>query len=187
MIDVNELRKGVTFELDNQLFKVLDYSHNKPGRGSATIRIKARNLRTGATIDKTFGSGERVQDVRLDYHNVQFLYADGELYYFMNMQTFEQPAIQKNVIGDAAVFLKEGVEVKLTLYDNEPLDVELPTTVDMLVTKAESAVRGDTATGVTKKVTVETGAQVNTPNFVEEGDIIRVDTRTGEYVTRVQE
>ena len=187
MIDVNELRKGVTFEIDNQLYKVLEYSHNKPGRGSATIRIKARNLRTGATIDKTFGSGERIQDVRLDYHNVQFLYSDGDLYYFMDMETFEQPAIQKDVIGESAVFLKEGVEVKLTLYENEPLDVELPTNVDLLVVKAENAVRGDTATGVTKKVALETGATVNTPNFVEEGDVIRVDTRTGEYVTRVQE
>lgn len=187
MIDVNELRKGVTFELDDQLFKVLDYHHNKPGRGQATIRIKARNLRTGATIDKTFGSGIKVQDVRLDYHNVQFLYSDGELYYFMDMDTFEQPAIQGNIIGESAVFLKEGVEVKLTLFENEPLDVELPTTVDLLVVKAENAVRGDTATGVTKKVVLETGAEVNTPNFVEEGDVIRVDTRTGDYVTRVQE
>lgn len=187
MIDVNELRKGVTFELDDQLFKVLDYHHNKPGRGAATIRIKARNLRTGATIEKTFGSGERVQDVRLDYHNVQFLYSDGDLYHFMDMQTFEQPAIQKKIIGEAAAFLKEGTEVKLTLFDNEPLDVELPTNVDLLVVKAENAVRGDTATGVTKKVELETGAEVNTPNFVEEGDMIRVNTDTGEYVTRVQE
>lgn len=185
MIDVNELRKGVTFELDSQLYKVLDYHHNKPGRGAATIRIKARNLRTGATIEKTFGSGERVQDVRLEYHNVQFLYSDGNLYHFMDMQTFEQPAIQKDIIGEAAVFLKEGVEVKLTLFENEPLDVELPTNVDLLVVKSENAVRGDTATGVTKKVVLETGAEVNTPNFVEEGDVIRVDTRTGEYVTRV--
>jgi len=185
MIDVNELRKGVTFEYDNQLFKVLDYHHNKPGRGQATIRIKARNLRTGATIEKTFGSGERVDNVRLDYHNVQFLYTDGSIYHFMDMETFEQPAIQKNIIGDAAGYLKEGVEVKLTLYDNEPLDVELPTTVDLRVTKAENSVRGDTATGVTKRVTVETGALVTTPNFVNEGDTIKVDTRTGEYVTRV--
>jgi elongation factor P len=185
MIDVNDLRKGVTFELDKQLFKVLDYNHNKSGRGGASIRIKARNLRTGATIEKTFGSGERVNNVRLEYHNVQFLYTDGALYHFMDMETFEQPAIQKDVIGEAAVFLKEGVEVKLTLYENEPLDVELPTTVDLLVTKAETSVRGDTATGVTKKVTVETGAEVTTPNFVNEGDTIKVDTRTGEYVTRV--
>ncbi len=187
MIDVNDLRKGVTFELDNQLFRVLDYHHNKAGRGNASVRIKARNIRTGATIEKTFNSGERIQDVRLDYHNVQFLYSDGEFFHFMDMQTFEQPTIQKDIIGEAAAFLKEGVEVKLTLYDNEPLDVELPTNVDLRVTKAETAVRGDTATGVTKKVKVETGAEVSTPNFVQEGDLIRVNTETGEYVTRVQE
>ena len=185
MIDVNDLRKGVTFELEGQLFKVLDYHHNKTGRGNATIRIKARNLRSGSTIEKTFNSGERIQDVRLDYHTVQFLYADGDLFYFMDTETFDQPAIPRAVIGDAAVFLKDGVEVKLTLFENEPLDVELPTTVDLLVTRAESAVKGDTATGVTKKVVVETGAEVSTPAFVEEGNIIRVDTRTGEYVTRV--
>lgn len=185
MIDVNDLKKGVTFEIDDQLFKVLDYHHNKTGRGNATIRIKARNLRNGATLEKTFNSGERVQNVRLDYHNVQFLYADGDLFYFMDTETFDQPAIPKVLIGDAANYLKDGVEVKLTLYENEPIDVDLPTTVDLLVTQAESAVKGDTATGVTKKVVVETGAEINTPSFVEEGDTIRVDTRTGEYVTRV--
>jgi len=185
MIEVNELKKGVTFELDSQLLKVLDYHHNKTGRGNATIRIKARNLRSGATIEKTFNSGERVQDVRLEYHNVQFLYSDGDLFHFMDTETFDQPTIPRAIIGDAAVFLKDGIEVKLTLFENEPLDVELPTTVDLLVTRAESAVKGDTATGVTKKVILETGADVSTPSFVEEGDTIRVDTRTGEYVTRV--
>ncbi len=163
MIDVNDLRKGITFEFDGQLFKVLDYHHNKTGRGNASIKIKARNLRTLSTLEKTFNSGERVQDVRLDYHNVQFLYSDGALYHFMDMETFEQPAISGEVIGDSRKFLKEGVEVKLTLFENEPLDVELPTTVDLLVTHAESAARGDTATGVTKKVTVETGAEVLPP------------------------
>lgn len=185
MIDVNALRKGVTFEFDGELFKVLDYNHHKPGRGAATIRVKARNLRTGTTLEKTFSSGERIQDVRLEYHNVQFLYSDGDLYHFMDLQTFEQPAIPGKIIGEVKEFLKEGVEVKLTFYENEPLDVELPTTVDLIVLKAESSVRGDTATGVTKKVVLETGAEVNTPGFVEIGDIIRVDTRTGEYVTRV--
>ena len=185
MIDVNDLRKGVTFEYDNQLFKVVDYHHNKTGRGNATIRVKARNMRTWTNLELTFNSGVRVQDVRLEYHNVQFLYSDGGLYHFMDMQTFEQPAISAEVIGDAARFLKESVEVKLTIFENEPLDVELPTTIDLKVIKAESAVRGDTATGVTKKVEVETGAELNTPSFIEEGDIIRIDTRTGEYVTRV--
>jgi len=185
MIDVNDLRKGVTFELDDTLYKVLDYNHHKPGRGNATIRIKAVNLRTGTTLEKSFQSGDRVQDVRLDYHNVQFLYSDGELYNFMDLDTYEQPAISKGVLGESAQYLKEGMEVKLTFYQNEPIDIDLPTSVDLLVTQAEIAVRGDTATGVTKRVTTETGLMVMVPNFVGEGDTIRVDTRTGTYVTRV--
>jgi len=185
MIDVNDLRKGVTFELDNTLYKVLDYEHHKPGRGKATIRVKARNLRTGTILDKSFISGDRVQDVRLDYHNVQYLYNDGELYHFMDLDTYDQPAISSKIIGDAAGYLKEGLEVKLTFYQNEALDIDLPITVDLAVVKAEVAVRGDTATGVTKKVTTETGLEVQVPNFVEEGNTIRVDTRTGSYITRV--
>jgi len=185
MIDVNELRKGVTFELDGQLFKVLDYSHNKPGRGAATIRVKARNLFTGANIEKTFNSGQSVQDVRLDYHNVQFLYSDGEFYHFMDNDTFEQPAIKGDVLGDDALYLTEGLEVKLTFYKGDAIDVEFPTSVDMEVVEADMAIRGDTATGVTKKVRVQTGLQVQVPNFVEVGDTIRVDTRTGAYITRV--
>lgn len=186
MIDVNDLRKGVTFELDGNLYKVLEYSHHKPGRGNATIRIKARNLRTGATLEKTFTSGDRVPEARLEYHNAQYLYNDGEIYYFMDTETFEQYPIRAEILGDSAGYLKEEMPVKLTFYGSEALDAELPTTVDLKVTYAEIAVRGDTATGVTKTVTVETGIQVQVPNFVEEGDVIRVDTRTGTYVTRVQ-
>ncbi len=185
MIDVNDLRKGVTFELDGQLFKVLDYSHNKSGRGNASIRIKARNLRTGSNIEKTFQSGDRVPEANLDFHNSQYLYSDGDLYYFMDNDTFDQPAIKGDVLGDSAKFLKEGMECKLTFYKGEPLDVEMPITVDLLVEYAEVAVRGDTATGVTKKVRTETGVEVQCPNFVKTGDVIRVDTRTGEYITRV--
>jgi elongation factor P len=185
MIDVNDLRKGVTFELDESLYKVLDYHHNKTGRGNASIRIKAINMRTGTILEKTFQSGDRVQDVRLDFHNVQYLYKDGELYHFMDLETYEQPAISAEVLGESAQYLKEGMEVKLTFYQGEPLDIELPTSVELLVIQADVAVRGDTATGVTKKVTTETGLQVNVPNFVGEGDMIRVDTRTGSYLTRV--
>jgi elongation factor P len=184
MIDVNDLRKGVTFEFDNQLFKVVDYSHNKTGRGNASIRIKARNLRTGANIEKTFQSGDRVQDVRLDFHNVQYLYSDGDFYHFMDNDTFDQPALKADMLGDAAGFLKAGMECKLTFYDGEALDIELPTSVDLEVMSADTAIRGDTATGVTKKVRVETGITIQVPNFVKVGDIIRVDTRTGEYLTR---
>jgi elongation factor P len=185
MIDVNELRKGVTFELDGNLYKVLDYSHNKTGRGNANIKVKARNLLTGANIERTFSSGQSVQDVSLDFSNVSYLYKDGDSYIFMDNQTFEQPAISEEALGDSAGYLKEGMEVKITFYKDKPIDVELPTSVDLKVVDAEMAIRGDTATGVTKKVTTETGVTVQCPNFVNVGDTIRVDTRTGEYVTRV--
>jgi elongation factor P len=182
MIDVNNLRKGVTFELDGNLYKVLEYAHNKPGRGNATIRIKARDVRSGTTLEKTFQSGDRVQDVRLEFFNVQFLYSDSDFYHFMNLETFDQPAIGSKIVGD----LKEGIEVKLTYYQDEAIDIELPTSVDLKVVQSDTAVRGDTATGVSKKVTVETGMQVDVPYFVNTGDTVRVDTRTGTYVTRVQ-
>lgn len=184
MIDVNELRKGTTFEMDGSLYKVLDYSHNKTGRGNANIRVRARDLRSGAIVDKTFNSGTRVQDVRLDHHMVQFLYKDGDSYTFMDQETFEQPTLSAEVLGESVGYLKGGMEVKLTFYDGEPIDIELPTAVDLKVVKAETAVRGDTATGVNKVVTTETGVQVQVPAFVNQGDTIRVDTRTGEYVTR---
>ncbi len=185
MIDVNELRKGVTFELEGELYKVLDYAHNKPGRGQATIRIKARDLRKGTNLDMTFNSGNRVQDVRLEFNNAQFLYADDRFFYFMDNQTFEQYPVNKEIIGDSSEFLKANMEVKLMFYETEALDVELPTSVDLLITKADPSIRGDTATGVTKKVITETGLEVQVPSFVEEGDKIRVDTRNGNYVTRV--
>lgn len=185
MIDVNDLRKGVTFELDGSLFKVLDYSHNKSGRGNATIRIKARNLLTGANIEKTFSSGQSIQDVSLEFHNVSFLYSDGDFYHFMDNVTFDQPAIKGDALGEDAKYLKEGMEVKLTFYNGKPLDMELPTSVDLKVVEAEMAIRGDTATGVTKRVKTETGLEVQCPQFVNVGDMIRVDTRTGGYVTRV--
>lgn len=184
MIDVNELRKGVTFEMDGQLFKVIDYSHKKPGRGSATIRIKAKNLLTGANVEKTFNSSQTVQDVRLEYQNVQYLYSDGEFYIFMDNDTFEQSSIKKDILGDDALYLTENLEVKLTFYKGNAIDVDLPTSVDLEVKESEMAIRGDTATGVTKKVRVHTGLNVQVPNFINVGDTIRVDTRTGEYITR---
>lgn len=185
MLDANQLRKGVTFKYDNQLFRVLDYSHNKSGRGLATIRVKAINLRTGTILEKTFSSSERVDNIQLDYHNAQYLYNDGQMYHFMDVETYEQPALSTAILGDAIDYLKEQMEVKITFYEGEILDVELPLTVEMEVVRADAAVRGDTATGVNKKVLTETGLEVSVPGFVETGDIIRVDTRTGEYITRV--
>lgn len=184
LIDVNDLRSGVTFELDGDLFKVLEYSHNKPGRGKATIRTKVRNLRSGTVLEKTFISGDRVQDVRLDYRVAQFLYRDGELFNFMDTETYEQPVLDHSTLADVVDYLKEGMEVKLTFYGSEPLDVELPTAVDLEVVEAERAVKGDTATGATKTVKTETGLRVQVPLFVETGDVIRVDTRSGAYLTR---
>lgn len=185
MIDVNTLRKGVTFEHDGNIWKVLEYSHNKPGRGKATIRVKTRNLRTGANLEMTFNSGDRVQNIRLDHHNVQFLYTDGEFYHFMDLETYEQPALSADMLGEATQYLKENLEVKLTFFEGEAIDIDLPTTIDVEVVQAEASVRGDTATGVTKKVITETGLEVDVPAFVEVGNIIRVDTRGGTYVTRV--
>ena len=185
MIDVNDLRKGVTFELDGNLYKVLEYAHHKPGRGNATIRTKIRDLRSGAVIEKTFISGDRVQDVRLEYHTVQFLYRDGDLYHFMDVETYEQPILNGSMLGEAVGYLEDGLEAKLTFYGSEPIDIELPTSVDMKVSQAEFAVKGDTATGATKSVVTATGLKVQVPLFVNAGDTIRIDTRNGQYITRV--
>lgn len=185
MIDVNELRNGVTFELDGSLYKVIEFAHHKPGRGKATIRTKVRDLRTGAVLEKSFISGDKVQDVRLNYRQAQFLYEDSGLYYFMDNETFEQPALNPEALGEAINYLTEGLDVKLTFHGSEPLDIELPTAVDLGVVEAEMAVKGDTATGANKSVTVVTGLKVTVPLFVERGDTIRVDTRNGAYVTRV--
>jgi len=185
MIDVNELRRGVTFTMDGELYKVLEYQHHKPGRGKATIRTTLRNLRTGATIQHNFISGDRVEDIRIERRGVQYLYTDGDLYHFMDTETYDQMALSASILGDQVHYLKEGTKLILATYEEEPLDVELPTTVDLEVVEAEMAVAGDTATGTLKRATLETGLEVQVPLFVEQGDVIRVDTRSGEYVTRV--
>jgi len=185
MIDVNNLRKGVTFTMDGELFKVLEYQHHKPGRGKATIRTTLRNLRTGATIQQNFISGDRVEDIRVERRGVQYLYNDGNLYYFMDTDTYDQTALSAAVLGDQIHYLKESLELNLSSFEGEALDVELPTTVEMQVVEAEPAVAGNTATGALKKVKLETGLEVQVPLFIEVNDVIRVDTRTGEYVTRV--
>lgn len=185
MIDVNELRKGVTFELDGNIFKVLEYDHHKPGRGKATIRVDVRDLRSGTRLKKKFNSGDTVQDIRLTFRNVKYMYNDGEMYYFMDVETYEQPSLKAEVLGGSAKFLTDEMEVKLTYYQEEPLDIDLPTTVEQEVVQAEPSVKGDTATTVTKSVTTNTGLEVFVPNFVNVGDTIRIDTRSGEYITRV--
>jgi elongation factor P len=167
------------------LYRVLEYSHNKPGRGKATIRVQIRNLRTGTTREVTFNSGERVEDVRLETRTVEYLYDDGEFLNFMDIESYEQPQVRTDVFGGDTKFLVENLQLKLSSYEGEIIDYELPTTVEHEVTESEMAVAGDTATGATKQVTTQTGLKVTTPLFVSVGDVIRVDTRTGEYVTRV--
>ena len=185
MISVTQLHKGATFQLDGELFRVLEYDHYKPGRGQAIIRVKLRNLRTGSTTNRTFPSGGNVQDVRLDKQTVQFLYTDGELYHFMDVETFQQPALTREMLEDVIPYLKDGTTLELELYEGAPIDVELPINVELLVTHSEPGYAGDTATGASKEVTLETGLKLNVPLFVQEGDTLRVDTRTGEYLTRV--
>jgi elongation factor P len=185
MIDVNQLRKGTSFTVDSELYKVLNYQHIKPGRGNATIRVTVRNLRSGTTREMTFTSGDRVEDIRIETTVVEYLYSDGEFLTFMDVDTYEQPQMRRDLFGDDFLYLKEGLQLKLLSYGSEIIDYELPTTVEHEVVEAEMAIAGDTATGATKKVITETGLQVTVPLFVQVGDTIRIDTRDGSYVTRV--
>ncbi len=186
MIDVNDLRRGSAFELDGELFKVLEYSHNKPGRGNATIRVKIVNLRSGAQFERTFQSGARVQDIELELVPVQYLYHDGDFYNFMNTDTFEQIALSEPMLGGRVRFLRENMDLQLVTYENEAIDIDLPPNVELKVTDSPIAIAGDTAAGGgTKIVTVETGLKVTVPLFINLNDTLRIDTRTGEYITRV--
>lgn len=186
MIGVQDLRKGTTFiDDDGNLFVVLDFAHNKQGRGNATINIKARNLRSGANTQKSYQSGGRIQDVRLETKKVQYLYKDGDNFVFMDQETYEQPALSEAVIGDHAQWLKEGTTVELLVYNDEALDVQLPTTVDLKVTETAPSFKGNTASGGGKPATLETGVVVTVPFFVNTGDTVRVNTESGEYLTRV--
>lgn len=186
MIDVQQLRRGNIIEESNQLWRVLEHHHIKMARGGATIRLKVRNLRTGSTVEKTYNNGTRMNDVRLDSDEVQYLYNDGDLYYFMNMETFEEVPLSPQSLEGVMDYLVDNQVVTLESYDGEPIDVALPNTVDMTVTWAEAAVAGDTANVPNKQVEIETGFRLQAPMFIQEGDIIRIDTRDGKYLTRVK-
>ena len=187
MAEVQTLRRGNIFEEDSQLWRVLEYQHIKVARGGATIRVKLRNLRTGSTVEKTYNNGSRVNDVRLDKAEVQYLYTDGELYHFMNTETFEQIALTPEALEGIVEFLTDNQIVVLETYEREPINIDLPTTVDLRVVWAEAAVAGDTANTPSKQVELETGYRLQVPMFVQDGDVIRVDTRTGDYVRRVKQ
>jgi elongation factor P len=186
MAEVQTLRKSNIYEEDDQLWRVLEYQHIKVARGGATIRLKVRNIRTGATVERTYNNGARVKDVRLDNREVEYLYHDGDFYHFMDTETFEQIALGPDVLESVVDYLVDNQVVVLESYEGEPLNVSLPTTVDLQVVWAEAAIAGDTANAPTKQVELQTGLRMQVPMFVNEGDIIRVDTRDGSYVTRVQ-
>ena len=172
-------------EFDGRLVKVVDFSHNKQGRGSAQVRMTLRDLRTGAITTHSVQAGARFPAVRLERNHVQFLYRDGGDFHFMNLDDYGQIALSAEEVGDVAGYLVEGMVVSVSLYRGTPIAVELPAAVELEVTYAEPGVKGDTRTGATKPVTLQTGLQIQVPLFVEQGDRVKVDTRSGEYLTRV--
>lgn len=186
MISTGEIRKGIVIELDGQPVRVLDWSHIKMARGSAQVRLKIQNVRSGAITERTFQAGTRWPRARVEQRKVQYLYGDGDAYHFMDSETYDQFAISGAQLGDDARYLKENTEVFVSSYEGEVLGVDLPVTVDLLVQSTEPGFAGDTATGARKAATLETGLVVQVPLFVNEGDLLRIDTRTGEYQTRLQ-
>jgi elongation factor P len=185
MISTNEARPGMALDLSDGLFSILEYQHVKPGKGKAFVRMKLKNLDTGAVIDRTFRAGESVEQAVIDRRDHQFLYRDDLGYHFMDLDTYSQFAVSDEDVGSAADYLEDGMTALLHMYQGRAIAVELPASVELEVTKAEPGVKGDRVSGATKPVTVSTGLVVQAPLFVEEGDLIKVDTRSGEYLTRV--
>jgi elongation factor P len=185
MISTGELRKGVAIELDGDLWQILDYHHIKMGRGSAQVRITLRNIKRGQTIERSFQAGTKWPRASMEKRPVQFLYRDGDDFHFMDNDTYDQFMLTADQLGDAAQYMKDGMTLDRTTYQGETIGVELPVTVDLVVRATEPGFAGDTQTGARKPATTESGLVVQVPIFVSEGDTIRVDTRTGEYQTRV--
>jgi elongation factor P len=185
MISTGELRKGVAIELDGDLWQILDYHHIKMGRGSAQVRITLRNIKRGQTVERSFQAGTKWPRAQLDRRPVQFLYRDGDDFHFMDTDSYDQFRLSAEQLGEAVQYLKDGMTLDRTSYRGETIGVELPVTVDLAVTTTEPGFAGDTQTGARKPATTETGLVVQVPIFVEEGDTIRVDTRTGDYQTRI--
>jgi elongation factor P len=184
MISTGDLKRGMTIDLDGELQNVLEYSHIKIGRGSAQVRLKLRNVKSGSTVERTFQAGEKFKRAIIDRKQVQFLYREGDTYHFMDTENYEQTPMSADQLGDATDYLKDNQTIDFLTYQDTPIGVELPPNVDLVVTRSDPGLRGDTATGGTKPATLETGKVVQVPLFVNEGDRIRVDTRTGQYIER---
>ncbi len=185
MISAGDFKNGLTIEYDGNVYQILEFQHVKPGKGAAFVRTKLKNIKSGGVIEKSFRPTEKFPQARIDRKDMQYLYTDGELYNFMDTESFEQIALNQDEIGDAMKFVKENEMVKICSHNGSVFAVEPPLFVELEITETEPGFKGDTATGATKPATVETGANVNVPLFVNQGDKIKIDTRTGEYLSRV--
>jgi elongation factor P len=186
MVSAGDFRNGVTFEMDGQVQQIVEFQHVKPGKGAAFVRVKMKNVITGAVIERTFNPSDKFENAFIERRDMEYLYQDGDLYYFMDNETYEQTPISRNLLGDGFAFIKENMVCKVLSYKGNVFGLEPPTFVELLITETEPGFRGDTATNVLKPATVETGAVVRVPLFIDSGDRIRVDTRTGEYLERAK-
>jgi len=184
MINVNDIKNGLTVKIDNNIYTVVEFQHVKPGKGSAFVRTKLKNLRTGATTEITFNAGVKIETARVEKQNMQFLYNQGNTYYFMNMQTYDQIELDKSSLGDDVKYLKENLEVIISFYEGEVMGVILPDKIDYLITKSEPGVKGNTTATAMKDAELETGMVVKVPMFINEGERILVSTSDGKYVSR---
>ncbi len=185
MISAGDFRKGITFEMDGDVFQIVDFQHVKPGKGAAFVRTKIKSVMNGSTKEVTFNPSDRYPKAPIETKEMQYLYNDGELYYFMDTESYEQLPIDKDAVEEAIVYIKENDNVIIRFFKGSPFEVQAPNFVELEVTETEPGVKGDTATGATKPATVETGAIISVPLFVNIGDVIRIDTRSGEYMSRV--
>ena len=185
MISAGDFRNGVTFELDGNVFQIVEFQHVKPGKGAAFVRTKLKNVITGGVVEKTFRPTEKMPKAHIERKDYEYLYSDGDLFYFMDQETYEQMPLNGDQLGDSLKFVKENMVVKVLSYKGSVFGVEPPTFVELEVTETEPGFKGDTSTGATKPATLETGATIMVPLFVNQNDFIRVDTRTGEYMERV--
>ncbi|HEY9061230.1 MAG TPA: elongation factor P [Pseudobacteroides sp.] len=184
MITAGDFRNGATFELDGNIFQVVEFQHVKPGKGAAFVRTRLKNIITGATVERTFNPTDKMPKAHIERKDMQYLYNDGDLYYFMDVETFEQMPLNEGSIGDSLKFVKENEVVKILSHKGNVFGIEPPTFVELEIIETEPGFKGDTATGASKPATVETGAVIKVPLFVNQGDRIRIDTRTGEYMER---
>lgn len=185
MISTSDFKTGLTLELDSAVWSIVEFQHVKPGKGAAFVRTKLRNMRTGGVVERTFRAGEKMPRAVLDKREMQYMYADGDEYQFMDNESFEQTHILKNQLGDAVKWLKEGMNINVLYFQNQIIGIDIPNFVELKIIETAPGVKGDTASGGSKPAIVETGATVNVPFFVNQDDVIRIDTRTGDYLDRV--